>query len=418
MIFTGTALALAATAVLLALVPAALFTANLRQYRIAPPLAACPKTVPMVSVIIPARNEEQSLPAALQAVLTNRAAELEIIVVDDHSSDRTAAIVRGFAAADSRVRLIAAPTLPEGWCGKQHACAVGAAAARFERLLFVDADVRLADDALARMCEVLDRSGAGLVSGFPRQVTVTWLERLLLPLMHFLLLGFLPIGRMRASRHPMYGAACGQLILVTRSAYVAAGGHAAIRSSLHDGLKLPRAIRAAGWGTDLFDATDLATCRMYRNAGDVWRGLGKNAREGMAAPAAIVPWSIVLLGGQVLGPALVVTWIVAAIVDRGTWATADGAAALLGVALLIFAAALAYWPRLRAAARFRQSWLGVAFHPLGVCLLMIIQWQALFREWFGGTAEWKGRKYASQQGCLDLPANVNRLTATSDSAPL
>lgn len=418
MISTGIAATLSIVAVLLAALPAALFAANMRRYRVAPRLVAYSDTRPMVSVIIPARNEEQSLAAALEAVLANRAVELEVIVVDDHSSDRTAAIVRGFAVADCRVRLIAAPTLPQGWCGKQHACAVGATAAHFERLLFVDADVRLADDALARMCEVLDRGGAGLVSGFPRQETVTWLERLLLPLMHFLMLGFLPIDRMRASRHPMYGAACGQLILVTRSAYAAAGGHGAVRASLHDGLKLPRAVRAAGWSTDLFDATDLATCRMYRDAGEVWRGLGKNAREGMAARAAIVPWTLLLLGGQVLGPALLVTCLAAAVVRRGSSSTYDDAAPLLVVAIAIVATALAYWPRLWAAARFRQSWLGAALHPLGVFLLLLIQWQAFIRGLWGGAAVWKGRAYPGEHVSPATQANVARGAAIDPAARL
>jgi hypothetical protein len=372
----------------------------------------------MVSVIIPARNEEQSLPAALRAVLTNHAAELEVIVVDDHSSDRTAAIVRGFAVTDSRVRLIAAPTLPLGWCGKQHACAVGASAARFERLLFVDADVRLADDSLPRMCQVLERSGAGLVSGFPRQETATWLERLLLPLMHFLLLGFLPIGRMRASRHPMYGAACGQLILVNRSAYVAAGGHGAVRASLHDGLKLPREIRAAGWSTDLFDATDLATCRMYRNAGEVWRGLGKNAREGMATQAAIVPWTIVLLGGQVLGPMLLIAWVAAAVSGRGAVSNFGNASSLLVVALSVMATVLAYWPRFWAAARFRQSWLGAALHPLGVVLLLTIQWEAFLRSLWGGAAVWKGRAYPRDPTRIPRRENRSAIAATEPASRL
>ena len=94
---------------------------------------------------------------------------------------------------------------------------------------------------------------------------------------------------MRRSRHPAYGAGCGQLFLARREAYETAGGHAAIRATLHDGVKLPRAFRAAGLRTDLFDATDVASCRMYRNAGEVWRGLAKNATEGLAAPGKIVP---------------------------------------------------------------------------------------------------------------------------------
>jgi hypothetical protein len=418
MFATEFALALGVLAVVLAALPAALFVANLREYRAAPRLNACTGMRRAVSVVIPARDEERSLPAALVSVLANRDVELEVIVVDDHSRDRTAAIVREYAGADARVRLVAAPDLPAGWCGKQHACAVGASVARFERLLFVDADVRLAGDALARMCQVLDQCGAGLASGFPRQETVTWLERLLLPLMHFLLLGFLPIGRMRASRHPMYGAACGQLILVSRSAYAAAGGHAAVRASLHDGLKLPRAMRAAGFGTELFDATDLATCRMYHSAGEVWRGLGKNAGEGMATSRAILPWTVVLLGGQVLGPAILLAWLVAAVAGSNRPRPLQGATPWVVLSLAVVASALAYWPRLWAARRFRQSWFGAALHPLGVFVLLVIQWQTFFRERFGGTAQWKGREYPSKQNSPAGHTIRSGQTATDGAAPL
>src|SRR5205807_74198 len=125
----------------------------------------------------------------------------------------------------------------------------------------------------------LEKSGAALVSGIPRQETGTFFERLLIPLIHFILLGFLPMKRMRSTRKPAYAAGCGQLFLARRMAYDAMGGHAIIRSSLHDGLTLPRAFRRAGFQTDLCDATDLATCRMYCGAGEVWHGLAKNATE-------------------------------------------------------------------------------------------------------------------------------------------
>ena len=230
--------------------------------------------------------------------------EIEVIVLDDHSADRTAAIVREIAARDPRVRLETAPPLPAGWNGKVHACSVLAGLARHPLLLFVDADVRLAPDGAARAAAFLAASGADLASGVPRQETVTFLERLLIPLIHFVLLGFLPMARMRRSLHPAYGVGCGQLFLARREAYEKAGGHAAIRASIHDGVDLPRAFRRAGLATDLFDATDIASCRMYRDAGEVWRGLGKNATQGLAAPGKIVPATVLLLAGQVMPPVL------------------------------------------------------------------------------------------------------------------
>ena len=150
------------------------------------------------------------------------------------------------------------------------------------------------------MVAFLEESGADLVSGIPSQETGTFWEHLVIPLIHFLLLGFLPIKRMRASSDPAYGAGCGQLFLARRSSYDRARGHAAIRSTLHDGIKLPRAFRAAGLKTDLCDATQVARCRMYRGGRALCDGLVKNADEGLGTATLIVPISLLLVLGQVL----------------------------------------------------------------------------------------------------------------------
>ncbi|WP_439625073.1 glycosyltransferase family 2 protein [Gemmata sp.] len=368
-----------------AVVPAALYFRNVFLFREPPVLASggreppesflprgahAPRS-PGISVLIPARNEELGIAACLESVLASRGVDLEVIVLDDHSTDRTAGIVREMAAKDSRLRLEPAPPLPDGWCGKQAACFALSKLATRDVLAFLDADVRLAPDALDRMALFLGRSGAGLVSGFPRQETGTLLEKLLIPLIHWLLLCWLPLGSMRRLRWSVFGAGCGQWFMTTRAAYDAAGGHAAVRASLHDGLTLPRAYRRAGFHTDLCDATDLATCRMYRSAGAVWFGLAKNAREGMAATGQIGFWTVVLLCGQVLPFALL------AAVD-----------VVAGVAVL-----LVYAPRLHAAWRFRQSPLGAVLHPVGVLLLLAVQWYAVLCAVLGKPAGWKGRPH-------------------------
>jgi len=362
-------MALAGLALFLATGPLLLGLWNLFLYRAPAPAVGRPQ----VSVLIPARNEEANIGAACAAMLASEGVELELVVLDDASTDRTPSILAGIA--DPRLRVASAPKLPPGWSGKQHACHVLGGLARHDLMVFVDADVRLAPDALSRMAGVMQRHGVGLASGFPAQVTITWSEQLLIPLIHFLLLGFLPIAAMLRSPAIGLGAGCGQLFIVRRGAYVKAGGHAAIKASLHDGLMLPRAFRRSGSMTLLFDASGFARCRMYANAAQVWEGLCKNATEGMAKPMALPVWTVILAGGQIMPVVLMLA--------------APGWTA--GLALL---ASIGF--RLVLAARFRQPWLAALLHPLGVMALLVVQWWSLIRAARGQPATWRGRAYTVQ----------------------
>lgn len=361
--------------IVLALIPAFMTIVNLPSLREPPQ----PRRRHRVSVLIPARDEASNIGAALDAVLANTDVDLEVVVLDDHSTDATAEIVAGRAATDPRVRLISGNPLPPGWSGKQFACSQLAAAARHDVLVFVDADVRLSADSVGRMAEFVERRDLGLASGFPRQITGTWSERLIVPLIHVVLLGYLPMAGMRWTRHPGFAAACGQLIVARRDAYLASGGHDAIRASRHDGVTLPRAFRRAGFKTDLFDATELATCRMYQGMTEVWKGFGKNATEGMATPIGLPIWTVLLLGGHVLPVAALVLTLL------------GYASELMPAAIL--ATGLIFGTRALLALRFRQDPRSVAIAPLGIAALLAIQYDALWRARSGRPAEWRGRLY-------------------------
>jgi cellulose synthase/poly-beta-1,6-N-acetylglucosamine synthase-like glycosyltransferase len=363
----------------LALLPALVTAVNFGAFRAPPPPERAPPR--KISLLIPARNEEANIGDALRAALASKAVDLEVIVLDDGSTDRTAAIAAAYLREDARLRLVASPSLPRGWCGKQHACHVLGGHARHPLLVFIDADVRLAPDALVRVAGLIEREGLDLASGFPEQQTGTLSEALIVPLIHVLLLGYLPIWLARRSRHPAFAAGCGQLMAVRRDAYRRAGGHAVIRNSRHDGLTLPRAFRRAGCTTDLFDATDLARCRMYRGGREVWQGFAKNATEGMAKRLALPVWTVLLGGGHIL-PFL----LLPAAFASGSWAAL--AASALGGACV-------YGTRIALALRFRQSWPGALLHPLGIALLLALQWSALIAEWRGRPAVWRGRAYSS-----------------------
>lgn len=395
-------------AMICALVPAGLFCVNLRRYR-AP--AATPSGYPSVSILIPARNEAHGIGDAVRAALASSGTEVEVVIMDDGSTDQTASIVQALAVLDPRVRLEHAPPLPAGWNGKQHACWALAQVARNPVLCFVDADVRLAPECVARMAGLLETGDNGLVSGFPRQITGTWLEWMLLPLIHFVLLGFLPLGRMRRGTDPGFSAGCGQFMMARADRYFACGGHSGIKLTMHDGLLLPKRFREAGFRTDIADLTNLATCRMYTTAGQVWNGLAKNATEGLGAPAMIGPITILFLLGQVFPFAVLIAlgleclkllatssgraWLRIAV--HGGFVYEPGATTIAFMFGAVLAAVLADWlVRTLAARRFRQDWRGALLHPVGIVLLLAIQWYALVRKLSGHAVSWRDRAYAEQ----------------------
>ncbi len=360
---------LAGLAFFCALGLAALFLRNLSQ--LSTPRAA-DDSVAAAAVLIPARDEERNIGSAVAAALSSGAAE--VVVLDDHSSDRTAEIVWQIAHVNARVRLVAGRSLPSDWRGKNFACPQLADATQQPTLIFLDADVQLAPGAAAGLQAFLAQSGAQLASGVPRQITATFSEQLLVSLIHFILLGFLPLARMRASAHPVYGTGCGQLFVARETAYRASGGHAAIRESLHDGLALPKNFRRHGFRTDLFDATEVATCRMYRGNREVWAGLTKNNFEGLGAPKVIGPMTLLLLLGH-LAPFIL-------------FFAANSNAVRVVSALGI---AFAFLPRLLAWRRFRQPLVATILHPFGISALVSLQWFGLIRHLLGRPAIWKGR---------------------------
>ncbi len=388
--------ATAGTLFVFAAVPAGMFLVNLRRY-CAPGGAASADA--RVAVLIPARNEERNIGACVERVLASRGVGVEVLVLDDASTDDTARIVREIALRDVRVRLVGTQGLPKGWNGKQHACWLLAQEATAPLLLFLDADVRAMPDALARCVAEMQLRRVALLSGFPRQVMSGWTDRMLLPLIHFVLLGLLPMGRMRKTMKPAYAAGCGQFFLTEREAYFACGGHAAIRKTRHDGLRLPRLFRGHGLRTDIVDLTELAEVRMYESATAVWMGLAKNATEGLGAPARIVPVTLLLVVGQVLPVIAVLLWAAFCVSSRLIGASFDDPrmAAVVTV-LLALALVASYLPRLLAVRRFRQPVGSALLHPLGVVMLLCVQWYALVRQVMGRPVAWRARSYSSGTG--------------------
>jgi cellulose synthase/poly-beta-1,6-N-acetylglucosamine synthase-like glycosyltransferase len=371
-----------------AVVPALLFALNMRRYRL--PRFGAEQKAP-VAVLIPARDEEKNIGACLESVLASREVDLEVLVLDDDSADRTVNIVLDMAARDSRVKLLQSSRLPSGWTGKQYACWQLAQGTDAPVMLFLDADVRVKPWAIARSLAALRKRKVTLLSGFPRPIAAGVFGKMLLAMRQYLLLAFLPFGRMQKTTTPAYAAGCGQFMLVDREAYIASGGHAAIRQTRHDGVMLPRLFREHSLRTDIVDLSMLAEAEMFRarNA-----GLAKTATEGIGIEDHIVTFTAVLLLGQVLPVIAACWWLLKGVSMIAAGRSIEDPAGLALVTLLIVIALVAsYAPRMVAARRFKQSTLSALLHPLEMLLMLVVQWIAFARTAMGWPVIWRAREY-------------------------
>jgi len=262
---------------------------------------------PTISIIVPARNEEASLGTCLESLVAQTGVQFEIIVVDDHSTDRT----REIAASFTGVRIIDAGPLPVGWTGKNNAVTAGARAAHGEWLLFTDADTLHLPGSLAAALNEAHENGVEFLSYSPEQIAVTFWEIATLPVVFAELARQYPPSKVSDPNSPE-AAANGQYILLKRSTYEAVGGHAAVAASVLEDVALARAVKASGRRIRFRYAADRVRTRMYRNYHQLREGWTKNLallfpNPGWLAVKSLmlwaIPWTVfVLVFARVLQP--------------------------------------------------------------------------------------------------------------------
>jgi hypothetical protein len=252
-----------------------------------------------VSVLVPARDEAVRIGACVRALLADEGV-MELLVLDDGSSDGTADVARAAAGGDPRLRVLTGRPLPPGWLGKPHACAQLAEAARGDVLVFVDADVVVAPGGIAATVALLGDAGLDLACPYPSQVAETPAERLVQPLLQWSWLTFLPLRLAERLPHPSLCAANGQLLACRSDAYRKAGGHEAVKDQVVEDVALGRAFKRAGLRVAIADGTAVATCRMYEGWPGVRDGYTKSlwaafgSPRGAVAAVGLLSWLYVL----------------------------------------------------------------------------------------------------------------------------
>jgi glycosyltransferase involved in cell wall biosynthesis len=252
---------------------------------------------PLVSVLIPAKDEEASIADCVQSILNQSYLRLEVLVIDDRSEDGTANVVRGLAASDPRVRLISVTDLPNGWTGKNNALVTGVREARGEWLLFIDSDTRHEPENVSVLMEYARRNGIEMVSVLPRWRNGSFWERVAQPLAALLLILKSPPHRVNNDADRGVAFANGQYILIHRRTYDAIGGHAAVRDKFVEDIHLARVAKARGHRVRLVRAPDLTSTRMYTSLKALVRGWSRILYAGY--DLSILQLSAVL-GGLIL----------------------------------------------------------------------------------------------------------------------
>jgi len=235
-----------------------------------------PVTFPMVSILVPARNEEKNIARCVQSLLALDYPSFEVLVLDDQSSDNTRAILEKLSHTHSKLKVLDGDPPPGSQVGKNWACSQLASKAQGELLFFTDADTFHQPETLKTIVTALEGEQADLLTGLPRQDVQTWGERLLVPFFSWALLCFNPLALAYRLRLPALSSALGQMMLFRREAYLKIGGHEGISSSIVDDLMLARKIKSHGMCWRVIYIADLISCRMYRNSRDAFDGFAKN----------------------------------------------------------------------------------------------------------------------------------------------
>lgn len=341
-------------------------------------------TGPLISVLVPARNEERRIEGCLRSLLSQRYTPFEVIAIDDGSTDRTAAIISSLAKEDPRLLPVQAGPLPAGWVGKNHALWCGVRRARGDWLLFTDADTVHCPEALAKAFAFARIRGLDMCSMTCHQQVLSFWERVVQPVVYGLLDAWFPLDEVGSPTSPL-AAATGTYLLIRREVYNAVGGHRRVAGEILEDVALARLVKGAGHRMAFADGADLYAARMYSSLQEIRRGWGKNlfalvdrdlgracrVAAGIFTTTVLPPLTFLLSGAaRLLGAPAGIPAAVSGVISLGLL-TMEG----------VFRARRGHDPRWALA------------HPLGSLVVLAILIESVYRGRLGKAVIWKERRY-------------------------
>ena len=360
-------------------------TLNLRGLKTLRRNDKVPEPAPLISVLIPARDEEGNIATCLDSLQKQDYPNFEILVLDDNSSDNTATIVEQVVAKDVRIQLLKGAPLPEDWAGKPFACYQLAKQARGSWLLFVDADTTHAPHMLRSALAQALRLNSSLLSGFPRQLATSLPQKIAVPVLYFIILSWLPLWWLQRSREPKPSLAIGQFLLFPREEYWRIGGHEAVKSRILEDVWLGVEISRSGGRQVAVDLSPAVSCNMYHNVGAMLEGFIKWV------------YSVLALSPPALAVMIAAAYFFFLLPFYSLWRELFVVVAPSGLrAVIISQVAMILLMRWLVDNRFKEPFVSIFLHPVGLSFLFLASFCAVFRRAAGAGVRWKERLYSRE----------------------
>lgn len=334
--------------------------------------------VPLVSVLIPARNEERPIEECVNSILQSNYPHLEIIVLDDNSRDETYTIVRRLSQNHENLRVMKGEKLPPGWNGKNWACHQLANSARGEWFLFTDADTCHSPRSVTSALETAHRCHSDFVTAIPGLTLKTWSEKLVLPVIHYAFFTLLPYNIINFGKNCRLALGIGPFLFMSKDCYFSCGGFEAIKTEILDDMALAKKAKQNNRKITIIDGTGLMTVRFYTSFKEVWSGFSKNSFQAIGGSPHYLFGITIVCYFLFIYPYI---YLASAFLDHRSFALP-----LLQVAVISSI-------KITMAARFRTSVFYGLLHPLMIVFILLILFNSFRLSLFGKKFEWKERLY-------------------------